>query len=112
MKEIEFENNIEKTLQQLKDTLIVKGKEYRRNNNPFHNFEEGARRKSLLREEILDGMRLKHEISISDMRNDLYVGKIPDRKTIDEKFNDILIYYLIEKAMFIDHFEHNKSSIS
>lgn len=97
-----FEETIESTLSQLKETLIIKGKEYRRNDNPFHNFEVGARKKNLSREKVLDGMLLKHEISIEDMTNDLDNGILPSLDAVNEKFNDNLIYLLIKKAMFVD----------
>jgi len=108
MTEEEFEKVVEDTLIELKNILIVKGKEYRRNSNPFHNFEIGALKKSLLREEILDGFRLKHIISIDDMRQDLYVGKKPTKETVKEKFNDTLVYYIIEKAMFLENSKDEK----
>ena len=40
--EFNFDTDIEATLVQIKELLLVKGKEYRRNNNPYHNFERGA----------------------------------------------------------------------
>jgi predicted patatin/cPLA2 family phospholipase len=102
IKSLEFEKVVDTTLQQIRDILIEKGKEYRRNNNPFHNFEVGAKKKSISREKVLDGMLLKHEISIDDMTNDLDLGKLPAASVVNEKFNDNLIYLIIKKAMFLD----------
>lgn len=102
MKEHEFEKVVDETLNQIRETLIVKGKEYRRNNNPFHNFEEGSKRSGLIREKVLDGMLLKHEISIADITNDLMENKIPSINTVDEKFGDNIIYLILKKAMFVD----------
>ena len=109
MTEKEFEEEIEKTLGQLKQTLIVKGREYRRNNNPFHNFDFGSKKSGLIREKVLDGFLLKHEISIADMTNDLEQGILPKPETVHEKFNDNLIYLLIKKASILDRI--NKKSI-
>jgi hypothetical protein len=106
--ELEFERIVDETLQQIRETLIVKGKEYRRNNNPFHNFEVGAMKKSISREKVLDGMLLKHEISIEDMTNDLDQGKLPSESSVNEKFGDNLIYLLLKKAMFIDRIQKSK----
>ena len=39
MTENRFEQIVDETLNQIKETLIVKGKEYRRNQDPFHNFK-------------------------------------------------------------------------
>ena len=105
MTENRFEQIVDETLNQIKETLIVKGKEYRRNNNPFHNFEEGSKRSGLIREKVLDGFLLKHEISIADMTNDLEKGILPKISTIDEKFGDNVIYLIIKMASIIDKIE-------
>ena len=75
MTEGRFNELVEETLNEIRETLIVKGKEYRRNNNPFHNFDVGAQRSGLIREKVLDGFLLKHEISIADITNDLVDNK-------------------------------------
>jgi hypothetical protein len=106
MKEQRFNEIVDNTLNQIRETLIVKGKEYRRNNNVFHNFDEGSKRSGLIREKVLDGMLLKHEISIADMTNDLAEGKLPKIETVEEKFGDNLIYLLIKKASIIDKIEN------
>ena len=110
MTEERFNEVVEETLNEIRETLIVKGKEYRRNNNPFHNFDIGAQRSGLIREKVLDGFLLKHEISISDITNDLVDNKLPTKKVIDEKFGDNLIYLLIKKASIIDKIEKNERS--
>ena len=107
MTEERFEQIVDETLNQITETLIVKGKEYRRNNNPFHNFEEGSKRSGLIREKVLDGMLLKHEISIADMTNDLEKGILPKIETVEEKFGDNLIYLILKKASIIDKIERN-----
>ena len=107
MTEHRFEQIVDETLNQIKETLIQKGREYRRNNNPFHNFEEGSKRSGLIREKVLDGMLLKHEISIADMTNDLAEYKLPKIETVNEKFGDNLIYLILKKASIIDKIEQN-----
>lgn len=101
-----FDTVIEETLQEIRETMIIKGREYRRNNNPFHNFEVGARKKNTSREKALDGMLLKHEISIEDMTNDLDAGILPTEAMVNEKFNDNIIYLLLKKAMLIDRIQN------
>ena len=102
MTEEKFNQIITETLDEIKQTLIVKGKEYRRNSNVFHNFEQGSSRSGLSREKVLDGFLLKHEISIADMTNDLDKGVFPKMETVNEKFGDNIIYLLIKKAMIVD----------
>ena len=112
MTEERFEQIVDETLNQIKETLIIKGKEYRRNNNPFHNFDEGSKRSGLIREKVLDGMLLKHEISIADITNDLTEGKLPKIETIEEKFGDNLIYLILKKASIIDKIEKNMNNLN
>ena len=102
-REQQFENTIANTIHELQELLLIKGKEYRRNNNPYHNFEEGAVIEQKTREEILQGFLLKHLISVKDMRNDLKKGIFPTEEKVNEKYNDILIYFMIEKAMMIEN---------
>lgn len=100
-KEDAFELSVTSTLKQLSDLLIEKGKEYRRNNNPFHNFERGSELSGRTKEEVLQGFLLKHLISVEDIRNDSKMGVFPSPEKIHEKYNDILVYFLIEKSMML-----------
>jgi hypothetical protein len=97
-----FEKVVTDTLSEVKELLIVKGKEYRRNDNVYHNFDQGAKIKGITPEKVLDGFLLKHEISIADMTNDLDKGIMPSREKVEEKFNDNIIYLLIKKAMILN----------
>jgi hypothetical protein len=97
-----FDKVITDTLSDLRELLVVKGKEYRRNNNVYHNFDQGAKIKGITPEKVLDGFLLKHEVSISDMTNDLDKGILPSKEKVEEKFNDNIIYLLIKKAMILN----------
>ena len=105
--EIEFDNIIENTLEKIRVLLTVKGKEYRRNNNPYHNFEVAAKMNNCTREQALHGFALKHLVSISDIRNDIANGKLPNIMTVEEKFGDIITYFLLEKASIINKINQN-----
>ena len=102
-REIDFENTIKNTLESIKDLLIVKGKEYRRKNNPYHNFEVGAEKTGKTRIEILRGFALKHSISIDDMIEDFENGTPTNVEKVNEKYNDLITYLLIEKSMMIEY---------
>ena len=109
MTEKRFDKVVEEICEQVKQTLLVKAKDYRRNNNVFHNFDEGSKRTGLIREKVLDGFLLKHEISIADMTNDLVDGKLPTKELLDEKFGDNIIYLIIKKASIIDKIEQDEN---
>ncbi len=110
MTEKRFDEVVDIFLNSIRETLIVKGKEYRRNENPFHNFDVGSQRSGLIREKVLDGFLLKHEISIADITNDLEKGILPSIKTLDEKFGDNVIYLILKMTSIIDKIENNESS--
>jgi hypothetical protein len=97
-----FERVVNETLQQIKDTLLIKGKEYRRNGDVFHNFNEGAKRTSQTPEKVLQGFALKHDVSVNDMITDLAEGVTPTEAAVNEKMNDILIYNILLKAMLLN----------
>lgn len=108
MSETEFDKLIDSTLGEIRELLIVKGKEYRRNNDVFHNFKEGSKRTGLSPEKVLDGFLLKHEISIADMTDDLDKGILPTIDKINEKFLDNIVYLLLKKAMIVDRLKNSK----
>lgn len=101
-KEIEFDKIVEDILDNARETLINKGKEYRRNNNPYHNFEVGAEIKNVSREEIIDDFMLKHYISYRDMINDIKEGKYPTNDYVREKLGDIRNYLILLEASIIN----------
>ena len=86
------------TLLTLKELLIIKGKEYRRNNDPYHNFNEGAKIMDVRAMTVLNFFRLKHLISIADLLKDLEQGIKVSEAQVNEKYNDVLVYTLIELA--------------
>ena len=79
--ELDFDMEVQSTLQKIQQLLLVKGKEYRRNSDPFHNFNQGAIKSQQHPLKVLDGFLLKHEISISDICDDIiYYDKKPKTK--------------------------------
>ena len=86
------------TIERLKTLLLIKGKEYRRNNDPYHNFNEGAKRLNVRPMTVLDFFRLKHVISIADLQKDFEDKKHVREAQINEKYDNILVYTLIELA--------------
>jgi hypothetical protein len=108
-KEVDFDMEIQSTIQKIKQLLLVKGKEYRRNNNPYHNFEVAARKKNITPEKALDGFLLKHLVSYDDMLNDIEQGVLPKIEVVEEKFSDILVYFMIQKAQILNRIKNEKN---
>ena len=86
------------TIVRLRTLLLIKGEEYRRNNDPYHNFNEGAKRLNVRPMTVLNFFRLKHVISIADLQKDFEDKKHVSVDKINEKYDDILAYTLIELA--------------
>ena len=86
------------TIVRLRTLLLIKGEEYRRNNDPYHNFNEGAKLMNVHPMTVLNFFRLKHVISIADLQKDFEQGKEVSEAQINEKYDDILVYTLIELA--------------
>lgn len=105
---INFDIEVQSTLQKINQLLVVKGKEYRRNDDPFHNFNVGSKITGFIPERVLDGFLMKHVISYRDMLNDIEEGKLPKIETVEEKFNDILVYFTIQKAMILERVKNQK----
>jgi len=85
--------------------LLVKGREYRRNDNVFHNFDRGAAVIGQIPEKVLYGFMLKHLVSVMDMLDDIEKGKIPPAPVVDEKVGDIMVYMVILEAMIKNRIE-------
>ena len=109
MESEKFDLIINESIEQIKHTLLVKSKEYRRNNNVYHNFDEGAKITGQTPEKVLYGFLLKHLISVADIRDDIDLGILPTLEKVEEKYNDILVYTLIEKAMIIQRIKNQSN---
>jgi hypothetical protein len=105
--EQKFEEVVKDTLSNIEKLLLEKGREYRRNGDPYHNFNEGSSITGEIPEKVLDGFLLKHEISIKDMTNDLAKGIIPETGRVIEKFDDNIVYLIIKKAMILQRISNN-----
>jgi hypothetical protein len=94
----------EKTIQ----ILSIKGKEYRRNNNPMHNFDKASQYGNISREKALWGFALKHYVSFMDILNDMEQGKLPSEVLIDEKIGDLINYIILCEASIKETIINNK----
>ena len=94
----EFDIIINEELDAIKHLLLIKGAEYRRENDALWNFNQGSLETGQTRERVLDGFMLKHRVSYRDILTDLDKGIIPNQNLVNEKIRDILVYFLLQKA--------------
>lgn len=99
MTESEFDKIVEERISKIRYLLLVKGKEYRRNNDVFHNFNSAARVENITPQRALHGFMLKHFVSYQDMLTDLDKGKNIDGAIIDEKLGDLIVYFILQEAL-------------
>jgi hypothetical protein len=99
--ETDFDSIISSTLEDIKELILVKSKEYIRNDNHLHNFESASKISGKHPLEVLDGFLLKHEVSIKDITSDKVKGLDVSAKQVHEKIDDNIIYLLIKKVMLL-----------
>lgn len=110
----DFYEFITYTLDTCENTLTNKGKEYTET-NWLDNFEEACRFKGLEINstnliKILDGYRLKHQVSIMKLQKDIENSKNVSTDLINEKYGDLINYTLIEQAIILKYNHINKIS--
>lgn len=98
MKNDEIDKYIRETISRVENTLLVKAKEYVRNDDRLHNFNVGSALTGMTRERVLDGFMLKHYISYRDMLNDIDNGKLPSNQYVEEKIGDMIVYLILMEA--------------
>jgi hypothetical protein len=92
----QFDLLVKERCEKIISTLSEKGKEYRRNDNPFHNFDRVAERRKIEPATALYGMYMKHEQSVNDIVDDLETeGIIPSKEMLEEKIGDAINYLIL-----------------
>lgn len=104
-----FNDCIDNRLNECKELLTVKSVEYRRNGNPYHNFNVGAKFTGESSEKVLYGFLLKHLISLQDIVNDVNENKLPSKEIIAAKVSDIINYMLILEALIEERRNSNEN---
>jgi hypothetical protein len=103
-----FDEIINARLEKTKQLLLVKGKEYIRGDDRFHNFNRTAAMNRETPTRSLHGMHSKHIVSILDMLDDIDKGLLPTESMVTEKFGDAIVYFLLQEAQ-IKHMIHAQS---
>lgn len=94
---------IKELLDEINNLMVVKAKEYQRNNNPFHNFQEGTKLSNSSPLDVLRGFKLKHDISINDLCEDYNNGDLIRKEMLSEKIKDIIIYNLLMYSLILNN---------
>jgi hypothetical protein len=111
MTEEEFNALVDRRLDLIREVLITKGKEYRRNNDPLHNFNVASRINNTTREKALWGFALKHYVSFLDMLDDIEKNKLPKREYVEEKIGDLINYLVLCEASIKDRMINDSRSL-
>ena len=99
----EFGNYVDQRVDSIMNTLVIKGKEYSRNDDRLHNFNQGALITGQTRERVLDGFLMKHLISYRDILNDIDNNVLENNPDyIREKFGDIINYFIIQEMQCLE----------
>jgi hypothetical protein len=108
MTEEQFDKLVTNRLNATRQTLIIKGKEYRRNNDPLHNFNVAAQLGNTTREKALWGFALKHYVSFMDILNDIEKNNLPTEELLSEKVGDLINYLILCEASIKDKIDGKK----
>lgn len=108
MTEEEFDFLVSTRTSKIVDSLIEKGKEYRRNNDPLHNFRVAAKVNNTTEEKALWGFAVKHYVSLLDILNDIEKGILPKEKAVDEKIGDLINYLILCEASIKEKIKNNE----
>jgi hypothetical protein len=107
MTETQFDALVLNRCIKVKDTLVEKGKEYRRNNDPLHNFRVAAKVQNTTEEKALWGFAVKHYVSFLDILNDIERGFLPKEEVVDEKIGDLINYLILCEASIKEKISNN-----
>lgn len=99
MKPEQFAEIVNNRLEQVRITEQIKGAEYSRGDDRFHNFKRAAAMDGTTPVRSMWGMWKKHLVSIIDMVDDLDQGIIPTPRMIKEKCGDNIVYSLLFEGL-------------
>lgn len=89
----------------IKATMCRKSAEYASGEDKLHNFKKASRIRDVSPEECLRGMKLKHDVSLDDMLNDLLLGKEHPQAIWQEKLGDEINYWFLLWALLKERYD-------
>ncbi len=100
-----FDIIVDTTLDNCKSVLSAKEEEYSSGQDRFHNFKTGARMRNCTPIQALEGMKLKHDVSVKDLIDNPHTAT---HELLDAKIDDSINYLLLLKGMLIEYMADNK----
>jgi hypothetical protein len=94
----EFEEIFERTVANMRKTLVEKAAEYATDDR-LHNFRVAATLQGINERQALAGMMAKHTVSVYDL---LASDDLASQATWDEKVGDHLNYLILLQAIVVD----------
>lgn len=98
----DFSELLNRRIELTKSVLDKKSQEYSIGTDKLYNFKKTATMRDKHPCEALQGMMDKHLTSYFDMVNGIQNGKKYTREYIDEKFGDIINYFILQEALFVE----------
>lgn len=100
MDDAAFDGLVRQRIQKIKDVLASKGKDYGREDR-LHQFKEAGMRLHCTPERALQGMAVKHDISVATTITDIENGTYDyvTHEYIDEKIGDAINYMILLEAL-------------
>ena len=99
-----FNEVVKRRLEQCQKTLIRKSDEYASDEDRLHNFKVAARMRNISPVKALDGMMIKHLVSMVDMINRMDTDDkyIPSQELVSEKLGDVINYTLLLECLIAE----------
>ena len=108
MTNLEFESVVDHRIQHIKDTLTIKGREYQNGDDDvFHNFKVAARMRNITPEQALDGMLLKHLVSMQDIIANTSKDISPNIELLNKKIGDVINYYILLEGLLVERLNND-----
>lgn len=104
MKNSRFKQLVNNRLLVCRQTLESKGADYSGSKDRLKAFRVAARARGVSMAEALEGMRLKHEVSVWQCIGDMqeHPSYVPGEDWVDEKIGDSINYLLLLEAVIED----------
>ena len=95
----DFDKIVSNRMNWCEQTLLAKGEEYSREGDRLWNFKSAGRKRNKHPAEALLGMKVKHDVSVDDIVDDLKRGVVPPKEFIAEKIGDSIDYLLLLEGL-------------